>query len=154
MYPAGTTRPGASNLNVVAGQTIPNLVTVALGSGNRVTLYNASGTIDLIADLAGYYSSDAGAGFTAVSPVRVLDTRTGVGAPTAKVRCGRHGDGDGAGVCRRGDGGGHERDGDPSDVDELRERVPGWDDPAGCVEPERGGGSDDPEPGDGGVGVG
>ncbi len=30
-----------------------------------------------------------GAGFTAVSPVRVLDTRTGVGAPTAKVGAGR-----------------------------------------------------------------
>ena len=89
VYPGGTTRPVASNLNVVAGQTIPNLVTVALGAGNRVTLYNASGTIDLIADLAGYYSSDAGAGFTAVSPVRVLDTRTGVGAPTAKVGAGR-----------------------------------------------------------------
>ncbi len=89
VYPGGTARPGASNLNVVAGQTIPNLVTVALGAGNRVTLYNASGTIDLIADLAGYYRRDAGAGFTAVSPVRVLDTRTGVGAPKAKVGGGR-----------------------------------------------------------------
>ncbi len=101
VYPGGTTRPGASNLNVVAGQTIPNLVTVALGAGNRVTLYNSAGTIDLIADLAGYYTSGAGAGFTAVSPVRVLDTRTGVGAPTAKVRCGAHGDGDGAGAAGR-----------------------------------------------------
>jgi hypothetical protein len=56
VYPGGTARPGASNLNVVAGQTIPNHVSVALGAGNRVTLYNASGTIDLVADLAGYYS--------------------------------------------------------------------------------------------------
>jgi hypothetical protein len=56
VYPAGTTRPSASNLNVVAGQTIPNLVTVAVGAGNKVTLYNNAGTIDLIADLAGYYA--------------------------------------------------------------------------------------------------
>ncbi|MFL6166881.1 MAG: hypothetical protein ACJ710_11380, partial [Ornithinibacter sp.] len=72
----------------VAGQTVANLVTVALGAGNRVTLYNSAGTVDLVADLAGYYTPDAGAGFTAVSPVRVLDTRTGVGAPTAKVGAG------------------------------------------------------------------
>ncbi len=85
VYPGGTTRPEASNLNVVAGQTVPNLVTVAVGAGNRVNLYNASGTIDLVADLAGYFTRDAGAGFTAVSPRRVLDTRTGVGAPRAKV---------------------------------------------------------------------
>jgi hypothetical protein len=56
VYPGGTTRPGSSNLNVVAGQTIANQVTVALGSGNRVTLYNNAGTIDLVADLSGYYT--------------------------------------------------------------------------------------------------
>jgi len=41
---------------VVAGQTVPNLVTVAVGAGNRVTLYNAAGTIDLVADLSGYFN--------------------------------------------------------------------------------------------------
>ena len=85
VYPGGTARPGASNLNVVAGQTIANQVTVALGSGNRVTLYNYAGTIDLIVDLSGYYTRNAGAGFAAVSPKRVMDTRTGVGAAKAKV---------------------------------------------------------------------
>jgi len=73
---------------VGAGQTVANLVTVAVGAGNRVTLFNASGSIDLLADLSGYFTADAGAGFTAVSPVRVLDTRTGVGAPVAKVGAG------------------------------------------------------------------
>jgi len=56
VYPGGTALPGASNLNVVAGQTIANQVTVALGSGNRVTLYNYAGTIDLVVDLSGYYT--------------------------------------------------------------------------------------------------
>jgi predicted RNA-binding protein with TRAM domain len=89
VYPAGTARSSASNLNVVRGQTIPNLVTVAVGAGNKVTLFNNSGTIDLIADLAGYYTDDTGSGFTAVSPKRVLDTRIGVGAPKAKIGAGR-----------------------------------------------------------------
>ena len=55
VYPGGTTRPTASNLNVVAGQTIPNLVTVRVGAGNKVTFFNAAGTTNLIADLAGYF---------------------------------------------------------------------------------------------------
>ena len=89
VYPGGTTRPTASNLNVVAGQTIPNLVTVRVGAGNKVTFFNAAGTTNLIADLAGYFTADTGAGYTAVSPRRVLDTRTGVGAAKAKVGAGR-----------------------------------------------------------------
>jgi hypothetical protein len=56
IYPEGTTRPLASNLNWVAGQTIPNLVTVKLGAGGGITIYNAEGTVDVVLDLAGFYS--------------------------------------------------------------------------------------------------
>lgn len=57
-YPSGTARPTASNLNFTAGQTIPNLVTVKVGGDGRVSLTNSSsGTIHLIADVAGYYLS-------------------------------------------------------------------------------------------------
>jgi hypothetical protein len=56
IYPQGTTRPLASNLNWVAGQTIPNLVTVKLGSGGGITIFNAAGTVDVILDMAGFYS--------------------------------------------------------------------------------------------------
>ena len=55
-YPGGTTRPTASNLNFTAGQTIPNLVLVPLGTNGTVTLYNKAGTVDVLADLVGYYS--------------------------------------------------------------------------------------------------
>ena len=76
LRPRTTARPGASNLNVVAGQTIANQVTVAVGSGNRVALYNNSGTIDLIADLSGYFVEGAsGASYTGTTPQRLLDTR-------------------------------------------------------------------------------
>jgi hypothetical protein len=55
-FPSGTTRPNASNINFVAGQTIPNLVTVKLGTGGQVTFYNgATAPVDIIADVAGWY---------------------------------------------------------------------------------------------------
>ena len=55
VYPGGSTRPFASNLNFVTGQTIPNMVLVPVGAGNTVTFYNNSGTVDVVADLIGYY---------------------------------------------------------------------------------------------------
>ena len=61
MYPAGATVPNASNLNFTAGQTIPNLVTVKVGSDGKVKLTNNSpGTAQLIADVAGYYLPGTG----------------------------------------------------------------------------------------------
>ncbi|MBB4907960.1 RCC1 domain-containing protein [Actinophytocola algeriensis] len=78
-FPTGTTRPTASNLNVVAGETRPNQVTVALGADRRVSLYNNSGTIELLADLTGFYTPDYGAEFLPLPPTRVLDTRVGIG---------------------------------------------------------------------------
>jgi hypothetical protein len=55
VYPGGGTRPTASNLNFRAGQTIANMVLVPVGPGNTVRFYNLSGTVNVIADLTGYY---------------------------------------------------------------------------------------------------
>lgn len=85
-YPAGTPVPGASSVNAAAGQTVPNLVTVRIGDNGAITLRNAGGSTDLVGDIAGWYTPGAGgAGFAAVAPSRILDTRKGVGAPTGKV---------------------------------------------------------------------
>jgi WD40 repeat protein len=84
-FPSGTVRPNASNLNFVAGQTVANLVVVAVGSGGKVTFFNAAGTVDVVVDLAGYYTPSAGARFIAHEPDRILDTRIGLGAAKAKV---------------------------------------------------------------------
>ncbi|HEX8093941.1 GDSL-type esterase/lipase family protein [Jatrophihabitans sp.] len=54
VWPCGSARPLASNLNLVAGQTSPNLVTVPIGSGGQVCLFTSGGA-DLIADIAGYH---------------------------------------------------------------------------------------------------
>lgn len=56
VWPAGQAVPVASNLNVVAGQTVPNLVMVKLGDQGRVSIRNNSGTTHLVADVVGWYS--------------------------------------------------------------------------------------------------
>ncbi|MFD5323893.1 N-acetylmuramoyl-L-alanine amidase [Streptomyces sp. NPDC127092] len=86
VYPAGTTRTSASNLNFVAGQTIPNLVIVPVGADGKVSFYNRAGSVDLIADITGYFSTDpAGASHVNLGPLRMMDTRAGLGVPKAKV---------------------------------------------------------------------
>ena len=74
-WPGGGTRPNSSNLNLVAGEVRPNLVTVQVGPDRTVQLYNNAGNTHLLADLAGYYATDAAGLHTPLSPVRVLDTR-------------------------------------------------------------------------------
>ena len=89
-WPAGQSRPLASNLNYVPGSTVPNLVAVKVGTGGRIALYNHSGSAHLTADVAGWYGgTDAAAGdtYNAVDPARILDTRSGNGAP-ARVGAG------------------------------------------------------------------
>lgn len=53
VWPCGTPRPNASNLNLPAQQTVPNLVISKVGTGGKVCLFTSSGT-HLLADLAGY----------------------------------------------------------------------------------------------------
>jgi hypothetical protein len=80
IFPSGTTRPTASNLNFVAGQTRANLATVRLGPDGKLNFYNGSnGTVDLVVDVAGNYidgTPTAPGTFIAVDPTRILDTRT------------------------------------------------------------------------------
>jgi hypothetical protein len=55
LWPAGEQQPTTSNLNVTAGQDIPNLVTVKLGAGGRLSFFNFGGSVQILADVAGYY---------------------------------------------------------------------------------------------------
>ncbi len=77
-FAAGTARPGVTDLSFSAGRTTTDLLVVPVRSG-EISLYNASaGKLDLTADVVGYYSA-SGQGFRPVGPMRVLDTRTGLG---------------------------------------------------------------------------
>lgn len=89
VYPAGVSRPLASNLNVTSGQSVPNLVVTPTGDG-RVTLYNNAGAVHLVADVQGWYAADAAASYLSTAPIRVLDTRTGTGGTLGKVQGGTH----------------------------------------------------------------
>ena len=83
-WPSGTNRPAASNLNFSAGQNIPNLVIVPVGANGKIQLFNGSGgTVQLLADVAGYYLAGAPTlpgTFGSLAPSRILDTRTNTGA--------------------------------------------------------------------------
>jgi alpha-tubulin suppressor-like RCC1 family protein len=59
-YPAGTPAPNTSNLNLVAGQTAPNLAVTPLGAGGQLALRNNAGRVDLITDIAGYFGGAPG----------------------------------------------------------------------------------------------
>lgn len=76
VWPTGQARPDVSSLNVRGANPTPNLVTVKLGADRSVNLYNNSGSIHLLADLAGYYAPGSGARFVAVVPRRLVDTRS------------------------------------------------------------------------------
>ncbi|MEW2631895.1 Tat pathway signal protein [Streptomyces sp. NPDC048389] len=89
VYPNGTKRTSASNLNVVAGQTRPNLVVVPVVNG-KVDFYNYAGSVDLVADVSGYFTDgDSGSAYQPVQPTRLMDTRIGLGVPKAKVGAGK-----------------------------------------------------------------
>ena len=91
-WPAGEPRPLASNLNLVPGQTSPNLVKVGLGAGGRISLFNNSGTTHLVADVLGYVQppEQPGGLLVDLAPSRLLDTRNGTGRPAAgRVQAGQ-----------------------------------------------------------------
>ena len=68
--------PYSSNLNFVAGQTVPNLVLVRVGAGGRIRFHVYGATTHLIADIAGYFTyGDSGSGLTSVTPTRLFDSR-------------------------------------------------------------------------------
>jgi len=57
VWPADQTRPLTSNLNWVAGQPpVPNLVMTQLSANGSVSIYNNSGTVNVIVDVAGYFT--------------------------------------------------------------------------------------------------
>jgi hypothetical protein len=86
VWPTGGAKPTASNLNYIAGQTVPNLVKVKLGEGGKVSIYNSAGATHVIADVAGYYTDGVPTGGSTLTPLnstRLLNTVTTGGAITS-----------------------------------------------------------------------
>jgi len=89
VYPSGTGRPTASNLNLTPGAVVPNVVVVPVGSDGKIRLFTQNAT-HLIVDVLGFFGGVAevstGGRFRALDPVRIFDSRadsglTGAGTP-------------------------------------------------------------------------
>lgn len=89
-YPDGTVRPQVTDLSFSRAQASSDQVVVPVLDG-KIDLYNGSvGSTGLVAVLSGYFTKAGTHGrLTAVGPTRILDTRTGLGAPTAQLGAGK-----------------------------------------------------------------
>ncbi len=88
LYPAGGTLTSTSNVNPQAGKVVANLVEVGVGTGGKIEVYNALGTINIALDIEGYVTSGSPGYFHAASPTRICDTRS---SGVAANQCNTHG---------------------------------------------------------------
>ena len=58
VYPAGQVRPTASNLNMVPGATVSNMVIVPVGVNGRISLYNLAGSTQIVVDVLGWFPAE------------------------------------------------------------------------------------------------
>ena len=77
-YPAGGTLPSTSNIDYGHDQTIADYAIVPVGTDGKIVISNnnATGTVDLVADVSGYYSATGVNSYVPVTYTRSLDTRT------------------------------------------------------------------------------
>ena len=82
VWPCGAAKPDASSLNFTARQTVANAVVSQVDSTGLICV-SSNAAAHVIVDVSSWLTS--GAGFTPMTPYRLLDTRHGVGAPQSKV---------------------------------------------------------------------
>jgi hypothetical protein len=82
--PDPTPSPTSSTINFTAGEVRANGVTVALsntGTLSATYISSVGNTTDLVFDVTGYFTPEnVGATYTALTPARLLDTRSGIGS--------------------------------------------------------------------------
>jgi hypothetical protein len=89
-WPHATARPAASMVTFTAGRTVA-VAAFVKGNHSVLDLYNGSpGTVDVSAVLTGYttFSGWARGAGVPVTAARLLDTRSGLGAPAAAIPAG------------------------------------------------------------------
>jgi len=85
VWPAGEQRPLAASLNMVPRQTVPNMVLARLGPDGRVSIFNYAGATHVVADVLGAFGESLPGRYVPMTPVRLLDTREGLGAPLGRI---------------------------------------------------------------------
>jgi hypothetical protein len=83
VWPAGEAQPVASNLNFGVGQTVPNMVIVPVAADGQISIYNNTGTVDVIVDVLGWFPT--GNSYTGLTPARQMDTRIPAPLPAAAI---------------------------------------------------------------------
>ncbi len=83
VWPCDQAQPVVSNVNYTAGQIVPNAAAVKTSAAGTVCVATFAPT-DVVVDRVGWFGA-TGDLYQPFDPVRVLDTRTGVGAATGKV---------------------------------------------------------------------
>ena len=75
--PDGAGTPGTSILNYAAGQTVADTVIVPVAADGKIELYNggASGPVDLIADVDGYFSAGSSQEYVPITAFRAFNSR-------------------------------------------------------------------------------
>jgi hypothetical protein len=73
--------PATSTLNTAAGYNNANGITVALRNGNLQAVWGAvsGSTADVIFDVTGYFTTGTGQAYHPITPVHLMDSRTGLG---------------------------------------------------------------------------
>ncbi len=82
VWPSGDSPPPIATVFSPSGGAIARGVTVGLGTGGGVDVYNASGATHVVITVTGWIGE--GQGYSRVNGT-LLDTRNGVGGPTGKV---------------------------------------------------------------------
>jgi hypothetical protein len=57
VWPFGDAKPFTANANWTGPNPLSNAVTVGLGTGGKISVFNQTGTVHVIADLLGYYTA-------------------------------------------------------------------------------------------------
>lgn len=92
LWADGTSKPSGSMLNALKGQTISNWVVVPVGVDGMIDVYNNAGSTQIAIDVHGYFTTGSGSGqggFVPVTATRMVDTRSGLGAPQAMINPGK-----------------------------------------------------------------
>ena len=90
IWPSGVAQPNVSNLNFVAGDVVPNQVTVGVGADGRFLLFTGEAAADVLLDVVGWFATETaplGATYEKPTVDRFLDTRASMPlAPRSTMR--------------------------------------------------------------------
>lgn len=86
-WPTGASEPTTATLSYRANKVIPNLTVCKVGPDGTIQVKPSHGSVHLVADVVGCFTN-SGSRLSPLTPTRLLDTRTGTGAPVGRVGAG------------------------------------------------------------------